>query len=114
MRLNICPRCRAEATSDDKLCDLCASLPMLSPKIEAAGHEHPRCPSCRGALPGGCSTCRPMRPYRLSQVAGEPLMLNGSPCDLSSLSALVGAVASHHRSDSEWKRDVFTPTPETM
>jgi len=65
------------------------------------------CPSCRGALPGGCSTCRPMPIIRGEIV--KPIVRGES-----SLSALVGAVASHHRSDSEWKREVFTPTPEVM
>lgn len=38
-----------------------------------------------------------------------PQCMRGLPCDPSSLSSLVGAVASqsHHRTDEEWKRGAF-------
>lgn len=84
-----------------------------------------RCPSCRGALPGGCSVCRPMpmptytmgrveiggvsfplRPVTLSHTC--PRCMRGLPCDPSSLSSLVGQIATHHTPTAdEWKRDTF-------
>lgn len=73
------------------------------------------CPSCHGVLPGGCSTCRPMSPPRVGRITLEPGVtghtcprcMRGLPCDPSSLSAIVGQIASRQRTDSEWKRDVF-------
>lgn len=76
-----------------------------------------RCQSCKGALPGGCSVCRPM-PMKVGRVTFEspgvtahtcPQCMRGLPCppvDTSSLSALVGA-ATHFRTADDWKRDTF-------
>lgn len=75
-----------------------------------------RCTSCKDALPGGCSACRPMS-YTVGNVTFYPYppthtcpqCMRGLPCDPSSLSSLVGAVVSqsHHRTDEEWKRGAF-------
>lgn len=80
------------------------------------------CPSCHGAFPEGCSTCRPM-PMKVGRVTFEspgvtahtcPQCMRGLPCQ-PSLSAAVGHVVNvqsgtYHRSDSEWKRDAFSTT----
>lgn len=80
-----------------------------------------RCRFCRGALPGGCSTCRPN--YTVDRVTIErgttahtcPQCMRGLPCTVevelsvnpSSLSSLVAAAIKAPRTDSEWKRDQF-------
>jgi len=95
-----------------------------------------RCPSCRGALPGGCSTCRPN--YTVGRVTIErgttahtcPQCMRGLPCTVevevtvnpSSLSSLIGAaikapiyfgrgdfegLPAKWPSDTAWKRDTF-------
>lgn len=76
-----------------------------------------RCPSCKGAFPEGCSTCRPMS-YTVGNVTFYPYppthtcpqCMRGLPCqgvDPSSLSSLVGKIATRKPSDTDWKRDTF-------
>lgn len=80
-----------------------------------------RCTSCKGAFADGCNTCRPMPTYAVGRITIErdvrtthtcPQCMRGLPCDPSSLSSVVGQIATHQRTDSEWKRDVFPQ--ETM
>lgn len=96
-----------------------------------------RCPSCKGAFPEGCSTCRPIGPKITPAVSVTPPMLTytvggikyypslpieaasgpahtcpqcmrGLPCDPSSLSSLVGQIASRTvTTDDQWKRGAF-------
>lgn len=93
-----------------------------------------RCSSCKGAFPEGCSTCRPMRSLD-SVFAGHvqrvtftravstehgparehtcPRCMRGLPCDPSSLSSLVGQIASRQRTEADWKSEAF-PSKEIM
>jgi len=48
------------------------------------------CKSCRGALPGGCSQCRPM-PMRVGRISFAPSDREWK-ASIPSLSAAVGAV----------------------
>lgn len=85
-------------------------------RIEGAGSV--KCPSCRGAFPNGCSTCRPMY-YTVGNFYPDrpthtcPRCMRGLPCDPSSLSAIVGQIAGRQRTDSEWKSEAFQ-SKETM
>lgn len=77
------------------------------------------CPFCRGALPGGCSTCKPQT-FTVGRITLEggatthtcPQCMRGLPCapevNRSSLSSLVGLAASRHvPTDAQWKRGQF-------
>ena len=71
-----------------------------------------RCPSCRGALPGGCSACRPMPMGRVRLERGAvthtcPECMRGLPCT-SSLSATIGHIVNRRNTtDTEWKASAF-------
>lgn len=43
-----------------------------------------------------------------------PRCMRGLPCDPSSLSSVVGAIATRQRTADEWKETAFNPTPEAM
>lgn len=94
-------------------------------RIEGAGSV--KCPSCRGAFPNGCSTCRPMY-YTVGNFYPDrpihtcPRCMRGLPCqpvDPSSLSSIVGALAEAptytrtYRSEADWKAEAF-PSKEVM